>query len=90
MHPAIKKIKSFLRGLSFRTGMIVLSVCVPLYILSFAQMTLPIPAYIKGIIWFILFGLAKTCQYAGLTIIGAEGIKRLRKFLRLKTKASNH
>lgn len=28
--------------------------------------------------WFILFGLAKTCQYGGLTILGVEGAKRLK------------
>ena len=24
----------------------------------------------KGILWTVLFGLAKTCQYGGLTILG--------------------
>ena len=27
----------------------------------------------KGILWTVLFGLAKTCQYGGLTILGIEG-----------------
>ena len=26
----------------------------------------------------VLFGLAKTCQYGGLTILGVEGYKRLK------------
>lgn len=40
---------------------------------------LPVTAYTKGVLWFILFGLAKCFQYGGLTIIGVEGIKRLKK-----------
>ena len=30
----------------------------------------------------VLFGLAKTCQYGGLTILGVEGYKRLRNKFR--------
>lgn len=70
----------FLQRLSFRTGIIVLLSCIPFYILSFAQMLLPISLEAKGVLWFILFGLAKTAQYGGLTILGAEGIARLRKW----------
>ncbi|MBR4364434.1 MAG: hypothetical protein IKP33_05840, partial [Prevotella sp.] len=47
--------------------------CIPFYILSFAQMLLPTSVAAKGILWTILFGLAKTCQYGGLTILGVEG-----------------
>ena len=75
-----KRIKRWLERLSFRTGVIVLVMCVPFYIISFAQIALPLNASIKGVLWFIFFGLAKTTQYGGLTIIGAEGIKRLKKF----------
>lgn len=73
------KLRRWLSGLSFRTGVIVLLMCVPFYIISFAQMALPISAGAKGVLWVIFFGLAKTTQYGGLTILGAEGIKRLRK-----------
>ena len=73
------KIKQWLQSLSFRTGVIVLICCIPFYILSFAQMLLPISTTAKGIFWAVLFGLAKTCQYGGLTILGVEGYKRLRK-----------
>ena len=76
------RIKEFLQRLSFRTGMIVLALCVPFYILSFAQMALPLSAYAKGVLGFVLFGLAKTFQYAGLTIVGVEGIKKLRRKFR--------
>lgn len=72
--------KKFLQKLSFKTGIIVLLSCIPFYILSFAQMLLPISIEAKGILWFILFGLAKTTQYGGLTILGAEGISRLSKW----------
>ena len=57
---------------------IVLLCCIPFYILSFAQMLLPISATAKGVLWTVLFGLAKTCQYGGLTILGVEGYKRLK------------
>ena len=74
-------IKRWLQGLSFRTGVIVLLCCIPFYILSFAQMLLPISAAAKGVLWTVLFGLAKTCQYGGLTILGVEGYRRLKSFL---------
>ena len=76
------KIKQWLQSLSFRTGVIVLVCCIPFYILSFAQMLLPISAAAKGILWAVLFGMAKTCQYGGLTILGVEGYKRLRNKFR--------
>jgi phosphoglycolate phosphatase len=74
----LASVKKWLSGLSFRTGVIVLLMCIPFYILSFAQMALPISVEAKGVLWFILFGLAKTCQYGGLTILGVEGIRRLK------------
>ena len=76
----IANIKIRLSKLSFRTGVIVLLSCIPFYILSFAQMALPISAGVKGVLWIILFGLAKTTQYGGLTILGAKGINRLKDY----------
>ncbi|MDE6257926.1 MAG: hypothetical protein K2M53_06080 [Muribaculaceae bacterium] len=73
-----QKIKGWLSKLSFRTGVIVLAMCIPFYIISFAQMALPISAALKGTLWVIFFGLAKTAQYGGLTILGAKGIKRIK------------
>ena len=76
-------VKHWLQSLSFRTGVTVLLCCIPFYILSFAQMLLPISVTAKGILWTVLFGLAKTCQYGGLTILGVEVYKRLKdKFKR--------
>ncbi|WP_315577825.1 hypothetical protein [Hoylesella oralis] len=75
-------LKQRLSKLSFRTGVIVLSMCIPFYILSFAQMLLPLSVEMKGILWVIFFGLAKAFQYGGLTILGVEGLKRLRAALR--------
>ncbi len=72
------KVKLWLQSLSFRTGVIVLLCCIPFYILSFAQLLQPISAAAKGVLWTVLFGLAKTCQYGGLTILGVEGYKRLK------------
>ncbi len=74
----MNRIRVWLSGLSFRTGVIVLLMCIPFYILSFAQMALPISVEAKGVLWFVLFGLAKTCQYGGLTILGVEDLRRLK------------
>ena len=79
---SFKYYKQWLQSLSFRTGVIVLLCCIPFYILSFAQMLLPISVTAKGILWTVLFGLAKTCQYGGLTILGVEGYKRLKNKLK--------
>ena len=79
-----RSIRTWLQSLSFRTGVIVLLSCIPFYILSFAQMLLPISAATKGILWTVLFGMAKTCQYGGLTILGVEGYKRLKDMFRRK------
>lgn len=75
-------IKRFLARLSFRTGVIVLSSCVVFYVLSFAQALLPISVAAKGVLWFVLFGLAKTTQYAGLAILGVEGWRRVKNAIR--------
>jgi len=89
--PVFSKLKSWLQTLSFRTGVIVLLSCIPFYILSFAQMLLPISAAAKGVLWTALFGLAKTCQYGGLTILGVEGYKKLKdKFKRKKDSEDEH
>ena len=82
------RIKLWLRSLSFRTGVIVLLCCIPFYILSFAQMLLPISTTAKGVLWTVLFGLAKTCQYGGLTILGVEGYQRLKNWLKRKKNQS--
>lgn len=79
-----RSIKTWLQSLSFRTGVIVLLCCIPFYIFSFAQMLLPISAAAKGILWTVLFGMAKTCQYGGLTILGVEGYRRLKDMFRRK------
>lgn len=78
----MNRIKEFLMSLSFRTGIIILLSCIPLYLLSFAQMSLPISSTMKWVLWVVLFGAAKTTQYAGLTILGVEGVKRLKRAIR--------
>ena len=83
------KLRTWLQSLSFSTGVIVLLCCIPFYILSFAQMLLPISVTAKGVLWTILFGLAKTCQYGGLTILGVEGYKRLKNKFKRKEKDSD-
>lgn len=76
----LAKVKQWLAGLSFRTGMIVLGVCVMCYVISFAQMLLPISVGAKGVLWVVFFGLAKTAQYSGLLIIGKSGIERIKEW----------
>ena len=86
MKSLFARLKQWLARLSFRTGVIVLLCCIPCYILSFAQMALPLSAQAKGVLWFVFFGLAKTFQYGGITILGVEGVKRLKqKFKKKKT-----
>lgn len=79
MRDLLQRIEQWLSHLSFRTGVVVLLCCIPCYILSFAQMLLPISTSAKGVLWFILFGMAKTFQYGSLTILGVEGVKRLKQ-----------
>lgn len=78
------KIRGFLAGLSFRTGVIVLIICVLFYILSFAQALLPISTAAKGTLWVVLFGMAKLTQYTGLLIVGAEGWRRIKGYFQRK------
>ena len=75
-------VKRWLQSFSFRTGLVVLCCCLLFYVISFAQMLLPISVGTKGILWTIFFGLAKTFQYGGLTILGAEGIKRFKNYIK--------
>ncbi len=84
MKNLLKKVKLWLQSLSFRTGVTVLLCCIQFYILSFAQMLLPISAAAKGVLWTVLFGLAKTCQYGGITILGVDGYNRVKDYLRRK------
>lgn len=83
MKKTFNKIKGWLAALSYRTGIIVIIACILFYIISFAQMLLPISVAAKGVLWVIFFGLAKTAQYSALLILGKAGIggihKRLRK-----------
>ncbi len=81
-------IKKWLSRFSFKTGIIVLACCIPFYILSFVQMLLPISVGAKTVLWVILYGLAKTTQYAGLAIIGAEGVVRIKKWWKSRKKDS--
>lgn len=41
-------------------------------------MLLPISAAAKGVLWTVLFGLAKTFQYTALVILGSAGLARLK------------
>lgn len=47
-------------------------------------MALPISATAKSVLWVVFFGLAKTLQYSGITILGANGLKRLKQYFKRK------
>lgn len=49
-------------------------------------MALPISPAMKGVLWFVLFGMAKTTQYAGLAIVGIEGWKRIKGYFKKNEK----
>ncbi|AKU70419.1 HAD-IA family hydrolase [Prevotella fusca] len=83
-------IKNKLQTLSFRTGVIVLLMCVPFYVLSFAQMFLPVSTATKGILLTVFFGLAKSFQYGGIAILGKEGYKRVKGYFRRKKAQENN
>lgn len=81
-----QKIKIWLASLSYRTGIIVLVACGVFYVISFAQMLLPVSAGVKGTLWVIFFGLAKSAQYSAILILGKAGVESLRKrFSRSRT-----
>lgn len=75
-----RNIAEWLRGLSFRTGLLVGAACIACYILSFAQMLLPLSLTTKGVLWTVFFGMAKALQYSALLILGKEGVRRKRRF----------
>lgn len=82
----MKRIRQWLSKLSFRTGLMVAALCAIFYIISFAQMLLPLSASTKGILWATFFGLAKTAQYTALLILGKAGIDKIKaRFRRSST-----
>ena len=84
MKQLFQRVKNWLSGLSFRTGVIVLASCVVFYALSFAQLLIPMSAAWHTVLWVVFFGLAKTTQYGGLAILGVEGYRRLINYFRRK------
>lgn len=80
MKETMLKIKDWLAGLSFRTGVWVLLLCVVCYVISFAQALLPISVAWKSGLWVLFFGLAKTFQYSALLILGKEGWQRIKSY----------
>ena len=77
-------IKSYLQKLSFRTGVIVLLMCIPFYFLSFVQVFFPVSTATKGILFTVFFGLAKSFQYGGIAILGKEGYKQVKGYFKRK------
>lgn len=80
------RLRQWLATLSFRTGLIVLAVCAFCYIISFAQMALPISVAAKTVLWVVFYGLAKASQYTAILILGKAGWQRVRHRLKLSRK----
>lgn len=78
----MNRVKIWLSSLSYHTGLYILGACILFYIISFAQMLLPISVTAKGVLWIIFFGLAKTAQYSAIIILGKAGIETLRRKFR--------
>lgn len=76
-----QRLRKWVASLSFRTGCVVAGVCLLCYAISFLQMLLPLSIGMKGALWVVFFGLAKTAQYTALLILGKEGWLRLRRAL---------
>lgn len=83
------RIKNKLGKSAFKIGLILLGFCILCYIISFAQMMLPINITAKGVLWFIFFGMAKTLQYTAIVIMGAEGMLRLKQMWKDRKQSSN-
>ncbi|MBP5457867.1 MAG: transporter suffix domain-containing protein [Paludibacteraceae bacterium] len=73
------RIQEFLQRFSFRTGVIIMALSLPLYIVAFAQAFLSIPTTTKTILFFVFYLLAKLLKYMGLAIVGVEGWERIKR-----------
>jgi phosphoglycolate phosphatase len=91
-----KKIEYWLSKLSFRTGVIVLAMYAVCILIAFFPVIpwikdwwvfTAMSPYVKGLWWTAWFGLAHVFKYAGITILGIEGCKRLRAYFKRKKQA---
>jgi len=94
----METIKRWLSKLSFTTGVVVLALCIPCYLISFfpvipwikdLSIIASMSTYAKWLWWVVFFGLAKTFQYAGITILGIEGYKRLKAAFKRRKSDNN-
>ena len=80
----LERIKSFYKGLSTRTGVILLVVCILLYLASGIQALLPLEESTKGILFITFFGLAKVFQYSAIAVLGVKGWQKFKTKLGIK------
>ena len=85
----LEKIKKFFKGLSIRTGIILLIICVLLYVVALIQPLLPISKVAKAIIFATSFGLAKIFQYSAIAVLGVKGWQILKRKLGIKKNRVN-
>lgn len=80
-----ERVRIFLQGLSFRTGVLTLLACITFYLISFGVFWLPLSTVVKSVLWATFFGMAKAAQYSGLLILGKEGVLRLKQVFRKRS-----
>ena len=85
----LEKIKKFFKGLSIRTGIILLIICVLFYVVALIQPLLPISKVAKTIIFTTSFGLAKIFQYSAVAVLGVKGWQTFKRKLGIKRDTAN-
>lgn len=85
----LEKIKNFFKGLSTRTGIILLILCIISYAIAFIVPFIAIPKATKTVLAFTFFGLAKVFQYSAIAVLGVKGWHKFKAKLGLKQKETN-
>ena len=85
----LERIKTFFKGLSTRTGIVLLVICLLLYAASAIQAFLPLDKSTKGILFVTFFGLAKVFQYSAIAVLGVKGWQAIKAKMRLKKDKTN-
>lgn len=83
-----EKIKTALSKLSFRTGLILLVICLLFHGVAISLFAIPLEGEIKALLITISFALAKIFQYSAIAILGVKGVMRIKAWIR-KMKVNN-
>lgn len=77
-----QKIKTALSKLSFRTGLILLVLCLLFHGVAVGFFTIPLEGETKALLITISFALAKIFQYSAVAILGVRGVMRVKAWIR--------